>query len=231
MRIIVPLAGPDFELTDGTTRAERVVEGTPLLRLALESRSWWRSGTTTANDLVFILRDTPTSRKFADQQLLKWYPGSKTVFLSSFTGGAALTALAGLSLTDDGSPLCIDLADILFDDEADPVTRFQDERLGGLLLTFASSNPAYSYAEIGADGFVLRTAEKQVISDQASAGVYFFRDAATLLRAIGHSIQHRASLAFNGLLYVCPLYNGVIADGASVATVDVRQVRDIKVMA
>jgi hypothetical protein len=231
MQIIVPLAGPDFELTDGTTRAERLVEGLPLLRLALETRSWWRSGAATAGDLVFILRDTSVSRHFAQALLQAWYPGSRTVFLGSLTGGAALTSLCGLALADDGSPICIDLADIVFNEEVDPVAHFQDERMGGMLLTFESSNPAYSYAEIDAAGHVLRTAEKQVISNQASAGVYFFRDASILLRAIAHSIRHRASLSFNDLLYVCPLYNGVIADGATVATVPVRQVRDIKIMA
>jgi hypothetical protein len=230
MNIIVPLAGPDFELGDGTTRAERVVEGLPLLRLALESRSWWRSASVGAGNLIFVLRDGPVSRRFADQQLHSWYPEAKVVFLESYTCGAALTSLGGLALCGVGAPICIDLADIVFEDSADPSVLFQDPRLGGLLLTFQSDNPAYSYAELDETGHVVRTAEKRVISEHASAGVYFFRDASTLLRAIAHSIEHRAELAFSGLLYVCPLYNGVIAQGAMVITSPVHNVRDIKLL-
>jgi hypothetical protein len=231
MRVLIPLAGPDFELEDGSTRAERIVFGKPLLRLALESRSWWQGDNgTTASDLVFILRDRPASRRFGETILVGWFPGCRTIFLGDFTGGAAYTVLAGLAFGDGDGPICIDLADILFTDSADPVRAFrEDSSLGGLLLTFPSSNPAYSYARCGDAGRVLQTAEKRVISDHASAGVYFFRDALTLLRAIAHSIENKATLACNGLLYACPLFNGVIAHGKTVRISPVSDVHDIKV--
>ncbi|MGN7997992.1 hypothetical protein [Sphingomonas sp. 22176] len=231
MRVIVPLAGPDFEIGANQTRADRIVEGQPLLRRALESRSWWRAGTVGAADMVFVLRDTHVSRAFAEQRLATWYPGAQHIFLGAYTSGAVLTTLCGVALADAGAPICVDLADILFDGDVDPVAAFADPRMGGLLLTFPSSNAAYSYAELDAQGNVLRTAEKKVISSHASAGVYFFRDAPTLLRAIAHSLSHRDALAYNGLLFVCPLYNGVLAEGSAVKVAAVQNVRDIKMTA
>ncbi|WP_333573273.1 hypothetical protein [Sphingomonas sp.] len=231
MQVIVPLAGPDFETGADDTRAERMVEGAPLLRRALESRSWWRNGTVSAEDCVFLLRDTPVSRTFAVERLAEWYPGSRNVFLGAFTGGAALTALCGVALADPGAPLCIDLADILFDDEADPLDYFRAPDAGGLLLTFPSSSPVYSYAELDPEGAVLRTAEKKVISSHASAGVYFFRNAATFLRSVAHSLDNREALSHNGLLFVCPLFNGVLAQGSKVGVAPVRNIRDVKISA
>jgi dTDP-glucose pyrophosphorylase len=134
-----------------------------------------------------------------------------------------------IALADAGAPLCVDLADILFDDDADPLNYFRAPDAGGLLLTFPSSNPVYSYAELDSDGAVLRTAEKKVISSHASAGVYFFRDAATFLRSVAHSLENREALAHNNLLFVCPLFNGVLANGAKVGVAQVRNIRDVKV--
>ena len=83
MKVIVPLAGPDFVKLDGSVKAEIPVEGLPLLRHALESRSWWTSGLVTDADLVFVLHDNPPSRRFAENTLSQWYPAARQVFLST----------------------------------------------------------------------------------------------------------------------------------------------------
>lgn len=44
---------------------------------------------------------------------------------------------------------------------------------GGLLVSFNSNLPKYSYAEIGPNNIVKRTAEKEVISSHALCGAYF----------------------------------------------------------
>lgn len=49
-----------------------------------------------------------------------------------------------------------------------------DEVDGGLLVSFESDQPKYSYAETDKDGTVKRTAEKEVISSHALCGAYFF---------------------------------------------------------
>ncbi len=49
--------------------------------------------------------------------------------------------------------------------------------ISGGLLTFKSTDPRYSYAKIGLDHLVIKTAEKQVISNSAITGAYFFATA------------------------------------------------------
>jgi hypothetical protein len=229
MKVIVPLAGPDFELPDGRVKAEIDFGGAPLLRHALESRSWRRRSVATDADYVFVLRDSAPSRHFAAEKLSAWHPGSQTVFLSAFAQGAAMSAMAGLSLVAHvDEPLCVDLADILLDEETDLSAEFSDASVGTLGLTFRSDNPAYSYLRRDEAGRVVEAAEKRVISSEASAGVYFFRSPAVYLRACAHLLG-RGEYLHQGLYYVCPLFNGVLAQGLDVRALRVENVRDLKV--
>lgn len=226
---IVPLAGPDFDLADGRVKAEVEVAGEPLLRRTLDGRSWRRSGALCDDDMVFVLRDSVPSRRFAAGPLRGWYPGASTVFLSAPAAGAALSALAGLAvLADRPGPVVVDLADIAYRDAFDPVAAFAaDSRLGGALATFPAADPVYSYAALDAEGFVIETAEKRVISAHASAGTYLFRTPAIYAAAVARTLAEPHRL-HRGLLYVCPVLNGVVGAGLKVAAVPVTDVEDVK---
>ncbi len=231
MRVVIPLAGPDFEQADGSVKAERLVEGRPLLRQALESRSWWREGRARAAETTFVLHDGPATRRFADSALTAWFPEAQVVFVSGYTQGAALSALAGLApVAHDVGPVCIDLADILFEEDGSVGTVFGDPAVGGALLTFPATSPLYSYVRRDARGKVVETIEKVVISGEASAGVYLFRSAGIYLKAVAHALENRDSQTCRGLFFVCPLMNGVLAQGLDVVGVPVHGVRDIKVL-
>jgi len=231
VKVIVPLAGPDFERPDGSVKAEMVIDGQPLLRRCLEARGWWQRGQVRSEDLVFVLRDTPRSWRFAEGSLAAWYAGAQVVALSAAAGGAALSALAGVALAGHAAgPLCVDLVDIEYRTTFDPVRCFAARGdVGAAALVFASSNPLYSYLRTDADGNVVEAAEKRVISPHASAGTYFFDSAATYLEALAHNLRHREDVTHKGLFFVCPLYNGVIACGRRVILEQVHDVRDVKV--
>jgi hypothetical protein len=227
MQVVVPLAGPDFARPDGSVKAEIIVEGAPLLRHALEGRGW--AASLAPDAYAFVMLDLPQTRRFAAGALADWYPGARTVFLSHPTRGAALSALAGLSVGAGPGPVIVDLADILYESDLDPARAFAGAPgTGGIALTFESDHPAYSYLRTDAEGRFLEAAEKRVISSDASAGTYLFADAPVLLRAVAHALENAASQTFNGLFYACPLFNGVRAQGRDVTLIPVSRVRDIK---
>ncbi len=230
MEIVVPLAGPDFERPDGFTKAEITIDGMPLLVRALTSRSWWRRGEVSASDLIFVLKDTECSRAFSARSLLKWFPGARVVYLSHPTAGAAFSAIAGVAVCDPTKLLCVDLADILYDEACEPESIFAvDPNLGGMVPVFWADNPIYSYVELGTDGKAIRTAEKSIISSNASAGTYFFRDASVYSMAVSHAIRNRHEQTYRDIYFICPLFNGVIFAGHDVRTFDVNNVIDIKI--
>lgn len=229
LQLLVPLAGPDFDRADGSTKAELTVDGQPLLRRALDSRSWMRRGEVATRDIAFVLRDTPVSRRFAAGKLSQWYPGCSIAFLGVEANGAALSALAGIAVLSGDAPLCVDLADILYRDDIDPAAAFAtDPNLGGIALTFRSSDSCYSYLRQDAAGDVVEAAEKRVISDHASAGTYLFRNPSLYLRALADALAEPETQTYAGRFFVCPLFNGVREQGWRVACRPVADVHDMK---
>lgn len=226
MRVIVPLAGPDFVADDGRLKALQRIEGRALLRHMLESRPWARDVT----GYAFVLFDRPETRAFAGDTLAQWYPGARMIFLSAYSQGAALSALAGLATGQDFlAPLIVDLADIFYRSTLDPAAALAaDPGCGGIALSFPSQDPVYSYLRTDASGRVVEAAEKRVISAHASAGTYVFRDAPTYLRALAHAMEHAESQTCRELFFVCPLMNGVLAQGLSVRLSPVTDITDPK---
>lgn len=226
MHVIVPLAGPDFVRADGSIKALEPFQGKPLLRYALNSRPW----SCKVKHYSFVLYDSEETREFANNYLRHWHKGCSIVYLSAFSQGAAMSALAGVSaLNEFYQPLIIDLADIIYKSNVSIEQVLQaSPDIGGIALAFKSRNPQYSYLASDKNGQVVAAAEKKVISDQASAGTYIFRDCAIVLRAIAHAIENESSQTYNDLFYVCPLFNGVLAQGKKVSLVPVSDVTDVK---
>lgn len=230
INIIVPMAGPDFVSADGQVKALKDIgDAEPFLRATLMRRPWARLAAPA--DYTFVLHDRAETRAFAEGHLQSWYPGCSLVFLSRFTAGAALSTLAGaaVQMGADNRPLLVDLADIIYTTDLDPARHFHENPGdGGIALTFASSNPIYSYLRRNADGVVVEAAEKRVISGEASAGTYAFKSGSVLLRAVAHALENAATQTHRDLFFVCPLFNGVLAQSLHVATKDVRDVQDVK---
>jgi hypothetical protein len=226
MHVIVPLAGPDFVRSDGSIKALSLCEGQPLLKYALDSRPWAPA----VKRYTFILHDCERSRQFVHDCLTVWYHGCAIVYLSSFSRGAAMSALAGVSLNDDFfMPLIVDLADILYKSTVDILEILSTRAtVNGIALVFRSSNPQYSFLATDRHGKCIEAAEKKVISDRASAGTYIFRDCACFIKAIAHAVENESSQTHNNLFYVCPLFNGVLAQGSQVALESVYDVLDLK---
>lgn len=87
-----------------------------------------------------------------------------------------------------------------------------DGMYDGMVLSFESNLPKYSYAVVGPDGLVLKTAEKNPISTHALAGVYCFHDGDTFLRYAKYLIEHNTLENINEY-YVSLVYNKMIEDG------------------
>jgi hypothetical protein len=177
--------------------------------------------------LIFVLRDVPETERVIER-IDDWFPGAQKVVISSLTCGALMSVLAGVSLVKDfTAPLCVDLVDILYDSQELMVDWFADNSVSGVVPYFASGESCYSYFEINDEGFVTRAREKQVISDHASAGTYFFRDTATYLNAVAFSLSNLEELAVNGVLFVCPAMNYIINAGQKVVPVSVESVQSV----
>ena len=228
MHIIVPLAGPDYFQGSIPKGLEPAFDGSPQLYHTLNSRIWSENK---SNEYTFILYDCDSSRDFAKRYLSEWFVSSNFIFLSKYTEGAALSAISAIcfhKLAKD-DPLIFDLADIYFETEYFPdfENKFFDTSF--LSYSFKSNKEIYSYYQIE-DEKIIYAAEKKVISNHASAGVYIYKNAATFLESFAYILSSPNSVLFNNLLFLAPIVNGLIEQGKIARSINVSKIIDYKIL-
>lgn len=141
---------------------------------------------------------------------------SEVIPITKLTEGAALSVLCAEALVGDDDPVVVVNSDniILGTD----VAKFLDEAVldgvDGAILTFKVDSGPWSYARIRGDR-VVQVAEKTPISDNATAGVYYFKSWRILRTAVCRMIA--ANDRFNGEFYLAPAYNYMIGAGMTVS--------------
>lgn len=213
MKCVVPLAGGDIVHPEHGFRPWFPVDGVPLLSKALNQRAWCHL--LSARDYLFVVRQVPGVERLCAWLAQEW-PGCMVLTLPAMTAGAMFTAMAGVALLPrDDEAIIIDLADILFATGPSDPAALMTSDVGAVIPCFESNEPCYSYLRFE-NGTVVEAAEKRVISNHASAGVYAFRDRQLFLEAASYSIAAADRLAHKGIQFICPMANGVIASGARV---------------
>lgn len=100
------------------------------------------------------------------------------VTVPKLTMGAAITALAAHKKINPDLDIIFADSDNIFipDDVKNFVEYSRNNNLSGSLLTFNSDNPCFSYAKIDNLGNFVETREKEVISNHAICGMYYFKN-------------------------------------------------------
>lgn len=81
-------------------------------------------------------------------------------------------------------------------------------------LVAHNCHPKWSYAKIGDDGFVQGIAEKKVISNLATVGIYFWKKGSDYVKYAEQMIIK--DIRVNGEFYVAPVFNEAILDGKKI---------------
>jgi RpiB/LacA/LacB family sugar-phosphate isomerase len=134
------------------------------------------------------------------------------VTIPVITRGSVETVLAAENLINNDLPLIIFCSDVWFEKQFIP-QNINFTNMDGLILSFKSNNPAHSYVQTK-NGTVIKTAEKEVISDTASVGLYVFKSGNLFVTYAKNMITEQRTQ--KGEFYVCPLYNEYIKDGYTI---------------
>lgn len=99
------------------------------------------------------------------------------VTVPKLTMGAAITALAAHKKINPDNDIIFADSDNIFNkaDIKNFIGYARNNDLSGALLTINSNNPCYSYAKTDKNGYLVETKEKEVISNHAITGVYYFK--------------------------------------------------------
>jgi dTDP-glucose pyrophosphorylase len=131
------------------------------------------------------------------------------------TEGAACTALLAKDYIDSDAPLLFANSDqFLVWNSNEIMYAFQADGIDGGMVNFEASHPRWSYAKIGEDGFVSEVAEKKVISNSATTGIYWWRHGSDFVKYAQEMIEK--NIRVNSEFYVAPVFNQAIADGKKI---------------
>lgn len=168
----------------------------------------------------FIVRQEHIDKYQIDKGIRSFLPEANLFSVVKTTRGAVETCLiAENAIADDDAVIVMD-CDLEFRSKKfmeiikQILNKPIEEATGGALVSFESNEPRYSYAALGEDGFVARTAEKEVISNHALCGAYFFASGRRF-KQIAHLLL--AEPAFTKPeYYVSLLFNYLLKDGEKV---------------
>lgn len=125
------------------------------------------------------------------------------------TQGAVCTVLTAVDYIDNDEELIIANADQLINVQIDEFIDFaRKNKLDGAIMTFKSGHPRWSYALTDKNDNVVEVAEKRVISENATVGIYYFRRGRFFVEAATAMIAK--DIRVNNEFYVCPVYNELI---------------------
>ena len=155
-----------------------------------------------------------------DSHLRKWVPNCEIVFVDSVTEGAACTVLLAKDLVNTSDPLMIANCDQWVDIRIDDYLAAGDPGdVDGLIMTMWADHPKWSYVRFDETGGIIEVVEKEVVSNEATVGIYNFRRGSDFVR--GAEMMISKNLRVNNEFYVAPAYNELIAEGKNLIVYNV----------
>lgn len=216
--LLVPMAGRGQRFVDAGYKVPKqfiYVEDKQLMEISLNCFSLEEC------NLVFVVRDDQITNFNVDKLLKSKYGEDiKIIVTNGITQGSVCSCLLAEEHIDNDLPLFIHTLDIEFAPKVDPQI-IDSLGLDGLLLTFKSNSSNYSYTLLDAEGRVIKTAEKKVISDQACVGIYYFKTGKIFCDNAREMIDK--DIRTKGEFYISPLYNLLIEKDMNIGTMPVEK--------
>lgn len=138
------------------------------------------------------------------------------------TEGAACSVLLAKNLIDNNNELIIANSDQYLSSSLEVdlfIGSMRHLNAAGGIITFKSDNPKWSYAKCEFGNLVKEVAEKKVISDQATVGIYYFKHGKDFVKYAEQMIAK--NIRTNNEFYVCPVFNELIQAGKRVHTYEI----------
>nr|WP_280741467.1 glycosyltransferase family 2 protein [Polynucleobacter sphagniphilus] len=138
-------------------------------------------------------------------------PGCKIIEVSTVTEGAACTVLLAKKYINNGDQLMIANCDQFIDFDINKYLDKLSLGLDGLIMTMKENSNKWSYIELNAENQITRVVEKDVVSNEATVGIYNYQHGEDFVSAAESMIAK--NLRVNNEFYVAPAYNEMIAQG------------------
>lgn len=214
LNIVLPMAGHGSRFAKaGYTDPKPLIPvfGRPMIEVVVDNLRPSRP-----HRFIFICQQEHLDRYDLGARLQAMAPGCAILPVRQVTEGAACTVLLARALIDNDDALMIANCDQYIDlDINDYLARADAPGLDGLIMTMSADHPKWSYVRLDGNDGITEVVEKQVVSQEATVGIYNFARGGDFVAAADAMIA--ADLRVNGEFYVAPTYNSMLARGQQLA--------------
>lgn len=162
---------------------------------------------------IYICQEEHLKRYALARKLDEIAPGSVVVTVDHITEGAACTVLLAEKYIDNEEPMMIANSDQYVDTDINVYLASMKE-YDGLIMTMPANDPKWSFINYDDKGFVTMVREKEVISNEATVGIYNYKRGSDFVQYAHQMIEK--NIRVNNEFYVAPVYNEMIEAGRKV---------------
>lgn len=209
LNIIVPMAGRGSRFLNAGYEIPKPlinIGGEPMIKLVVDNLRPKRE-----HRFIFIVQKQHIEQYGLKLKLQSYARNVEIVAIDGITEGQICTVLCAEQFFDNEEAVMCANSDQYVDiDINDYLDTMESHNYDGMIMTMHSKNPKWSYAKINEAGLVIETAEKKVISDQATVGIFNFKHGRDLVRSAKQMIAD--NIKVNGEFYTCPVYNYLVKE-------------------
>jgi len=218
LNVLIPMAGAGSRFAQaGYTFPKPLIEvrGKPMIQTVVDNLNM-------EANYIFIVQKEHYEKYNLKYLLNLITPNCKIVQVDGMTEGAACTTLLAKEYINNDASLVMANSDQFVEWNSNEVMyAFNADSIDGGILTFKATHPKWSYARLDDNGFVAEVAEKKVISDNATVGVYFWKNGSDYVKYAEQMIDK--NIRVNNEFYVCPVFNEAIQDGKKIRVKEIQE--------
>lgn len=211
MLLIIPMAGRGSRFANvgyQTPKPLIDVSGKPMLYHAFQSVK-----DVPYEKVIFIAlkehEQTYGISKLIKEQIVNDF---ELILLDDVTEGQLCTVLTASNYFRSNQSILIAASDSFI--ESNIAADVKTTQADGLISVINLPGEQWSFAKTDESGRVVEVAEKTRISNHASTGIYYFKNAKQFEQEARLMIQNKETT--KGEYYIMPLYNKLIAEGATI---------------
>jgi beta-phosphoglucomutase-like phosphatase (HAD superfamily)/dTDP-glucose pyrophosphorylase len=204
--ILIPMAGNGSRFFNAGYKDPKPlidVDGKPMIQRVVENIE-------IPGNYIFIVQAEHYKKYNLQSRLTGLIPGCKIIQVNGVTDGAARTALLAKEHIDNSRPLIIANSDQILEwDSSKFIAQLLEIGVDGNMALFFANEDKWSYAKIQ-NNRIIGVAEKVVISNNASTGIYGWAKGSDYVKYAEQMIDK--NIRVNNEFYICPVYNEAIQD-------------------
>ena len=223
LNIVVPMAGLGSRFSKAGYKLPKPlldVHGKPMIEVVINNLS-----PSCKHRFIFICQHEHILEYELDKRLKKIANNVDVISIDSVTEGAACTVLLAEKYINNDNPLMIANCDQYVTVSMDKyLNSMQSGNFDGYIMTMTANDPKWSYIGFDDNNRINNVVEKQVISSEATLGIFYFKHGADFVDSAKAMIA--AEDRVNGEVYVAPTYNYMIQNDANIGYLNIGEDRN-----